>query len=77
LEGKRVAKHYLQRGLGLDLELEEGDLKAGANPQRRALVICVTRLVAQKGIHLIKHAIFRTRELVCQPHCCFRPMTAS
>jgi len=30
--------------------------------QRKPLVVCITRLVPQKGIHLIRHAIFRTQE---------------
>ncbi|GJP54396.1 hypothetical protein CLOM_g13488 [Closterium sp. NIES-68] len=30
--------------------------------ERSPLVVCVTRLVAQKGIHLIRHAIYQTHE---------------
>ena len=41
---------YLQMGLGLDVAKE------------KPLVVCVTRLVPQKGIHLIRHGIFRTLE---------------
>ena len=35
-----------------------------AEKDRKPLVVCVTRLVAQKGIHLIRYAIWRTREMV-------------
>lgn len=45
LTGKRLCKRYVQQGLGLDVD--------PAAP----LVICVTRLVPQKGIHLIKRAM--------------------
>ncbi len=44
------ACRYLQQGLGLDLE------------PGKPLVVCVTRLVPQKGIHLIRHAVHRTAE---------------
>lgn len=47
-EGKALCKRYLQRGLGLEED-------AG-----QPLVAVVTRLVPQKGIHLIKAAIYRT-----------------
>eukprot|EP00850_Spirogloea_muscicola_P010526 SM000062S19912 [mRNA] locus=s62:323189:328432:+ [translate_table: standard] len=69
LVGKEVCKHYLQQGLGLDpcsLPPLNGSAASGSlSPveKRVPLVICVTRLVAQKGVHLIRHAIFRTREL--------------
>lgn len=46
-EGKRAAKEALQRRLGL----KRADLP---------LVGIITRLTHQKGIHLIKHAIWRT-----------------
>eukprot|EP00891_Asterochloris_glomerata_P000624 jgi/Astpho2/624/fgenesh1_pm.00013_%23_17_t len=49
-EGKDLCKRYLQQGLGLDLE------------PGKPLVVCVTRLVPQKGIHLIRHAVNRTAE---------------
>lgn len=48
--GKQLCKRYLQLGLGLDVSPD------------RPLVACITRLVPQKGIHLIKHAIGRTAE---------------
>lgn len=47
VEGKRAAKAELQRSLGL----KQDD---------RPLVGIITRLTAQKGVHLIKHAIWRT-----------------
>lgn len=49
VEGKRVAKQALQQRLGL----KTADLP---------LVGIITRLTHQKGIHLIKHAIWRTLE---------------
>lgn len=49
LEGKNALKRELQKELGLK---EENSL----------LVAAVTRLVPQKGPHLIKHAIYRTLE---------------
>lgn len=51
-EGKKICKYYVQRGLGLKSE--------GTVP----LIVCITRLVAQKGLHLITHAIKRAEELV-------------
>ena len=53
LEGKYFLQKYLRSGLGL------GSPKEG---ERKPLVVCITRLVPQKGIHLIRHAIFRTLE---------------
>lgn len=47
VEGKRAAKQALQQKLGL----KTADLP---------LVGIITRLTHQKGIHLIKHAIWRT-----------------
>lgn len=54
-EGKKAAKKELQSRLGL----AQTD---------RPLVGIVTRLTAQKGIHLIKHAIWRTLERGGQVH---------
>ncbi|BDA42114.1 Glycogen synthase 1 [Coccomyxa sp. Obi] len=51
LEGKAMCKRYLQQGLGLDV-----------NPEK-PIIACITRLVPQKGIHLIRHAVYRTAEL--------------
>jgi starch synthase len=47
VEGKRAAKEALQQRLGL----KTSDLP---------LIGVITRLTNQKGIHLIKHAIWRT-----------------
>eukprot|EP00899_Mesostigma_viride_P020899 jgi/Mesvir1/28810/Mv12896-RA.1 len=53
LSGKRVNKDALRRQLGMAYTGFDGE---------RPLVGCVTRLVPQKGVHLIRHAIFRTVE---------------
>ena len=50
-EGKAMCKAYLQRGLGLE---EAPD---------KPLVAVISRLVPQKGIHLIEHAAVKTIEL--------------
>ncbi|KAK4764896.1 hypothetical protein SAY86_025986 [Trapa natans] len=52
LLGKAENKSALRKQLGL----------SHANP-RQPLVSCITRLVPQKGVHLIRHAIYRTMEL--------------
>ncbi|XP_044497082.1 probable starch synthase 4, chloroplastic/amyloplastic isoform X2 [Mangifera indica] len=52
LQGKAENKLALRRHLGL----------SSANA-RQPLVGCITRLVPQKGVHLIRHAIYRTMEL--------------
>ncbi|CAI9099004.1 OLC1v1035748C2 [Oldenlandia corymbosa var. corymbosa] len=57
IEGKRICKQFVQRGLGLGLE--GTDFGHGQVP----LVICITRLVAQKGLHLITHAIQQVEKL--------------
>jgi len=46
----RIDLHVWQEGLGLKVD--------PAAP----LVACITRLVPQKGVHLIRHALFRTRD---------------
>ncbi|XP_019055861.1 PREDICTED: uncharacterized protein LOC104612665 isoform X2 [Nelumbo nucifera] len=63
IEGKRICKHYVQRGLGL---APNGSLVGSClsnDTNRVPLVICITRLVAQKGLHLISHAIKHIEEL--------------
>lgn len=50
MEGKPLCKRYLQEGLGLDV-----------NPDK-PLVVCVSRLVPQKGVGLIEHAISHTKD---------------
>ena len=47
------AHSYVQQGLGLTVD--------AAAP----LVVCITRLVPQKGIHLIRHSVYRTDQQVC------------
>ncbi|GJP68970.1 hypothetical protein CLOP_g25604 [Closterium sp. NIES-67] len=51
--GKAANKAHLRALLGLSSH--------GADAHK-PLVVCVTRLVPQKGVHLIRHAIFRARE---------------
>ncbi|KAL4205256.1 hypothetical protein AMTRI_Chr01g136420 [Amborella trichopoda] len=62
IEGKLICKHYIQRGLGLDPECSVlgGCLQHNV---RKPLVICITRLVAQKGLHLINSAIQHIQEI--------------
>ncbi|KAM7270137.1 hypothetical protein ACFE04_029351 [Oxalis oulophora] len=52
IQGKAENKAALRKNLGLS----SADLK-------QPLVGCVTRLVPQKGVHLIRHAIFQTLEM--------------
>ncbi|KAK3221208.1 hypothetical protein Dsin_008233 [Dipteronia sinensis] len=62
-EGKKICKYYVQRGLGL---VSEGTLAGDPVPyitDNVPLIVCITRLVAQKGLHLITQAIKRTEEL--------------
>lgn len=67
LEGKKLGKYYVQKELGLDLRGEEiinrDDVAIDASV-KVPMVVCITRLVAQKGLHLIIHAIYRVKELV-------------
>lgn len=62
-EGKKLCKYYVQKGLGL---ASVGTLDGNHVPDiacKVPLVVCVTRLVPQKGLHLISHAIKRVEEL--------------
>ncbi|KAK4589300.1 hypothetical protein RGQ29_020056 [Quercus rubra] len=52
LQGKVENKKAMRRHLGLS----SADV-------RKPLLGCITRLVPQKGVHLIRHAIYRTLEL--------------
>ena len=54
LAGKYFLQRFVRKGLGLDDPSERGE--------RKPLVVCITRLVPQKGIHLIKHALWQTVE---------------
>ena len=47
-QGKALCKQYLQQGLGMDV-----------NPDK-PLVAVISRLVPQKGVHLIEHSVGRT-----------------
>ena len=49
--GKALCKRYLQAGLGLTVDA------------KKPVVAVIARLVPQKGIHLIEHALHRTVEL--------------
>ncbi|XP_050374211.1 uncharacterized protein LOC126791778 isoform X2 [Argentina anserina] len=57
-EGKKFCKYYVQRGLGLASGNHVTDTTLNG-----PLVVCITRLVAQKGLHLITHAIKQVEEL--------------
>ncbi|XP_011093939.1 uncharacterized protein LOC105173754 isoform X2 [Sesamum indicum] len=57
VEGKKICKLYVQRGLGLASEVHS------RNPDTVPLVVCISRLVAQKGLHLITNAIRYVEEL--------------
>lgn len=50
-QGKAICKKYLQMGMGMDVD------------PNKPLVAVISRLVPQKGIHLIEHAVHRTLEL--------------
>ncbi|KAJ8768029.1 hypothetical protein K2173_020969 [Erythroxylum novogranatense] len=63
MEGKKVCKYYVQRGLGLASESIEAGNHMSDVTLRVPLVVCITRLVHQKGLHLITHAIKRVAEL--------------
>ncbi|GMJ14192.1 ARABIDOPSIS THALIANA STARCH SYNTHASE 4, starch synthase 4, STARCH SYNTHASE 4 [Hibiscus trionum] len=52
LQGKAENKDSMRRLLGLS-----------SADNRKPLVGCITRLVPQKGMHLIRHAIYRTLEM--------------
>ncbi|OMP07257.1 Glycosyl transferase, family 1 [Corchorus olitorius] len=52
LQGKAENKASMRRHLGLS-----------SSDDQQPLVGCITRLVPQKGVHLIRHAIYRTLEM--------------
>ncbi|KAI4372045.1 hypothetical protein MLD38_010330 [Melastoma candidum] len=52
IQGKDENKYAIRRQLGLSYSSD-----------RKPLVGCITRLVPQKGVHLIRHALYRTLEL--------------
>lgn len=63
-EGKKICKYYVQRGLGLAPESTVAGHHVLDKAQKVPLIVCITRLVAQKGLHLITHAIKQIEELV-------------
>lgn len=62
-EGKMICKEYVVKGLGLATEPNLTMTGADCNRDSTPLVVCITRLVPQKGLHLIVHAIKRVIEL--------------
>nr|POE83887.1 putative starch synthase 4, chloroplastic/amyloplastic [Quercus suber] len=65
-EGKKLCKYYVQRGLGLASEGIPDGKHVLDMTHKVPLVVCITRLVPQKGLHLISHAIKRAEELGAQ-----------
>lgn len=63
-EGKKLCKYYVQRGLGLASEGILDGNRVLDTTHKVPLVVCITRLVPQKGLHLISRAIKRVEELV-------------
>lgn len=63
-EGKEICKLFVQRGLGLASEDTRAGNAVSRTTDKVPLVVCITRLVAQKGLHLITHAIKHVEELV-------------
>lgn len=63
LKGKQICKQYVQRGLGLSLHQKIVSSQDADEAKLSPLVVCITRLVAQKGLHLIRYAINRVAEL--------------
>lgn len=62
-EGKNICKYYVQRGLGLASESSVAGHSVPDDAEKVPLIVCITRLVPQKGLHLITHAIKRIEEL--------------
>ncbi|XP_047307945.1 glycogen synthase-like [Impatiens glandulifera] len=60
-EGKMICKQFVQRGFGLLSESTKVDKPS--TKRRVPLVVCISRLVAQKGLHLITHAIKHVENL--------------
>ncbi|GAB4854054.1 hypothetical protein Ancab_022635 [Ancistrocladus abbreviatus] len=63
IEGKKICKQYVQRGLGLQAEAITAADDVNAITEKVPLVVCITRLVPQKGLHLITCAIKHIEEL--------------
>lgn len=66
-KGKKICKSYVQRGLGLILKGPLANKRINEMENKVPLVVCITRLVAQKGLHFITHAIKHVEELVSLP----------
>eukprot|EP00897_Mesotaenium_endlicherianum_P001937 jgi/Mesen1/1771/ME000014S01181 len=62
LSGKAANKAALKLRLGLASSSSSSSSPSGIDEDERPLVGCITRLVPQKGVHLIRHAIFHTLE---------------
>ncbi|XAR47969.1 Starch synthase [Bertholletia excelsa] len=65
-EGKKICKCFVQKGLGLASEDIRASNAKSETADKVPLVVCITRLVAQKGLHLIIHAINHVEELYNQ-----------
>ncbi|KAH9305384.1 hypothetical protein KI387_009788, partial [Taxus chinensis] len=63
LKGKQICKQYVQRGLGLSFNPKIVSNQPTNEEKVSPLVVCITRLVAQKGLHLIRYAVNRVPEL--------------
>ncbi|XP_057993827.1 uncharacterized protein LOC110666906 isoform X2 [Hevea brasiliensis] len=63
IEGKKLCKHYVQRGLGMASESIEAGNYVLDKMLKIPLVVCISRLVPQKGLHLIIHAIKYVEQL--------------
>ncbi|CAN0839023.1 Glycogen synthase [Linum grandiflorum] len=63
VEGKKICKCYVQKGLGLGSENTVLNKERTDAAPQVPLVVCITRLVPQKGLHLVTHAIKRIEEL--------------
>ncbi|NP_001268021.1 starch synthase VI [Vitis vinifera] len=61
-EGKKICKYYVQRGLGLILKGTSASKLINEMENKVPLIVCISRLVAQKGLHLITHAIKQVEE---------------
>lgn len=64
IEGKKLCKYYVQRGLGLAAKSITSSNHVPDATVKIPLVVCITRLVPQKGLHLITHALKHIEEMV-------------
>ncbi|GMH11779.1 hypothetical protein Nepgr_013620 [Nepenthes gracilis] len=63
IERKKICKQYVQKGLGLATETITSANDIHVVMDKIPLIVCITRLVPQKGLHLITHAIKHVVEL--------------